>query len=113
MLEALEEEDTIFMKDGAKIHMEEANKVRKRLEIKGFNVWPPSSPDLNPIEKVWQWMKHRMTHMEPFPHTISELERVVQELWDELDPSMFIKEIETMSQKCEEVKQRRGLPTKY
>ena len=112
MLEAIEEEDTIFMEDGAKIHMGEATKVRRRLGIKGFDDWPPSSPNLNPIEKVWRWMKHRITHMEPFPKTLAELKQVVQDLWDEMDPTDFIKEIETMSTKCAEVKRRGGLPTK-
>lgn len=36
LLEAIEEEDTIFMEDEAKIHMGKAKEVRKRLNIKGF-----------------------------------------------------------------------------
>ena len=55
--------------------------------------WPPSSPDLNPIEKVWRWMEVRITQMEPFPTMIDALKKVVQGLWDELDPCDYIKEI--------------------
>lgn len=58
-------------------------------------------------------MKHRITHMEPFPRTLNELKQVVQELWDEMEPTDFLKDIENMSEKCAEVRHRRGLPTKY
>ena len=47
------EPDTIFMEDGAKVHLGAAKAVRQRLKIQGFSrPWLPSSPDLNPIEKV-------------------------------------------------------------
>ena len=52
------EPNTIFMEDGALVHKGAAKAVRKRLSIKGFsNNWPLSSPDLNPIKKVWLWIK--------------------------------------------------------
>ena len=41
MLEVLEEDDIIFMKDGAKIHMGKAKEVRKRLKIKCSNSEEP------------------------------------------------------------------------
>jgi transposase len=104
---------TIFMEDGAKIHLGHAKRVREDANIKTFAFWPPSSPDLNPIEKVWRWMKGRISRMEPFPTKIDDLKRIVQELWDEMDPTMFIHEIEQMPEKCAEVLRRRGGPTKY
>lgn len=39
------------MEDGAKIHKGAAKLPRKLRGLRGFD-WPPSSPDLNPIEKV-------------------------------------------------------------
>jgi transposase len=41
------------MEDRAKIHKGIAKLPRKLRKLRGFN-WPPSSSDLNPIEKVWQ-----------------------------------------------------------
>lgn len=87
------------MEDGAKIHMGYAKNVRYQAGIQGFIFWPPSSPDLNPIEKVWRWMKNRITQMEPFPTKIEELKGIVQELWDEMDPCDFIRHIERMPEK--------------
>ncbi len=48
-------EQTIFMKNDVKIHLGWAKKVRARYKIIEFSKgWSPSSPDLNPIEKVWR-----------------------------------------------------------
>ena len=102
------------MEDGAPVHKGAAKAVRERLSIKGFsNSWPPSSPDLNPIEKVWLWMKARIAQMEPFPTSLQDLKQVVQDLWDELDPCWALKHIENMQEKCKEVIKRQGLATKY
>ena len=75
------EPDTIFMEDGAKVHLGFTKAVCKALNIQGFSQgWPPSSPDLNLIEKVWRWMRARITQMNKFPTTLNELKQVVQDL---------------------------------
>ncbi len=115
-LQGLEEgiDDTVFMEDGARVHLGWAKPVRAKYKIKGFTKgWPPSSPDLNPIEKVWRWMKARITEMEPFPTTIEALKAAVQALWDEMDPCMFISHIEKTPEKLREVIKQRGYATKY
>jgi DDE superfamily endonuclease len=48
-----EKQDFIFMEDGAKVHKGKARLPKLEVGIWGFD-WPPSSPDLNPIEKVWR-----------------------------------------------------------
>ena len=66
------------MEDSAKVHLGAATMVRERVRIQGFDRrWPASSQDLNPIEKVWRWMKARITELEPFPITKEELKKVV------------------------------------
>ena len=90
-----------------------AKAVRAQMALNQFLFWPPSSPDLNPIEKVWQWMKDHITQMEPFSMKLEDLKCVVQELWDEIEPTNFISTIEKMPQKCEAVIKARGMATKY
>ena len=51
--------------------------------------------------------------MDKFPTTLDELKQVVQDLWDEMDPYQFIKHIESMPKKLEEVIKRRGGATVY
>jgi transposase len=101
------------MEDGVKIHLGHAKRVRKEANLKTFAFWPFSSSDLNLIEKVWRWMKSKISRMDSFPTKIDDLKRIVQELWDEMDSTTFINEIETMPAKCAEVIRQRGGPTKY
>ncbi|PMD36811.1 hypothetical protein L207DRAFT_515315, partial [Hyaloscypha variabilis F] len=42
--------------------------------IRGFK-WPPSSPNLNPIEKVWRWMKEELKKLGYMPKSIEDLKR--------------------------------------
>jgi hypothetical protein len=46
-----QQKEFIFIEDGAKVHQGKARLWRLNKGVKGFD-WPPSSPDLNPIEKV-------------------------------------------------------------
>jgi transposase len=52
-LTAEQKEEFLFMEDRAKIHKGIAKLPRKLHGLRGFD-WPPSSPDLNLIEKVWR-----------------------------------------------------------
>ena len=52
--------------------------------------------------------------MIPFSITLEDLKRVVQELWDELDPfGWILKEIEAMPAKIQAVIDARELATQY
>jgi hypothetical protein len=79
------------MEDGAPVHKDYAKIIRALADIIIFESlcrlckWPPSSPDLNPIEKVWRWMKVRISQLDPLPTTIEGLKLCVQILWDNLD----------------------------
>ncbi|GFX88740.1 DDE_3 domain-containing protein [Trichonephila clavipes] len=42
--------------------------------------WPPCSPDLSPVEHVWDQLKRRM----PSCHSVLHLELDVQDLWAHL-----------------------------
>ena len=44
--------------------------------------WPPYSPDLNPIERVWAWMARYVNKMRPTNR--AELVHAILEAWDEI-----------------------------
>jgi len=43
----------------AKVHKGKARLSKLNKRIHGFDL-QPSSPILNPIEKIWRWMKHEI-----------------------------------------------------
>jgi transposase len=105
-----QKEEAIFMEDGSKVHKGHARLPRLNKGIRGFN-WPPSSPDLNPIEKVWRWMKEEITKMIDLPTTIEHLKRVLQELWDRVRPEDYQCYTERLTCKIEDVIKVKGMAT--
>jgi transposase len=102
--------DHIFMEDGAKVHKGVARLARLEKGIRGFD-WPPSSPDLNPIEKVWRWMKHEITKLEKVPTTIEEMKEVLQALWAEVQPEDWRYLTQRLTCKVEDVIEAKGMAT--
>ena len=56
------------------------------LEDHGFKVllWPAQSPDLNPIEHLWEHLKRRLGEYDRAPSGILELWERVQVEWDNI-----------------------------
>lgn len=100
----------IFMEDGAKVHLGHARLPRLQHGVRGF-AWPPSSPDLNPIEKVWRWMKGELDIMPYKPRTREALIKVIQGLWDRVDPRDYRHYTEQLTCKIEDVIEVKGLAT--
>ena len=72
------------MQDNAPDHKEKKTqaeiKRRKMLSI----IWPPYSPDLNLIEKIWDWMKNYLQDTFPERMGYNQLRKTVQKAWDSI-----------------------------
>ena len=50
-------------------------------------MWPPNSPDLNPVDyKIWNVMQENVYRYRM--HDVNELRRRILEAWDEMDESV-------------------------
>lgn len=72
---------------------------------------PPQSPDLNPIEHVWDYLKRKLqtravTNRE-------SLKRVLMEEWDRIPPNVTEKLVSSMPRRLAAVLDAYGGPTKY
>jgi len=103
-------ESWILMEDGSKVHKGKARLPRLEHGVRGFD-WPPSSPDLNPMEKVWRWMKGELNKIPYKPRTKEGLRVAIQELWDKVDPVDFRPYTERLTCKIEDVIKVRGMAT--
>jgi hypothetical protein len=105
-----EQEDFIFMEDGAKVYVVHARLPKLNQGIRGFE-WPPSSPDLNPIEKIWRWMKHEISNLPNPPLSVEALKFELQRLWDMIDSADWRYLTERLTCKLEDVILMKGRST--
>jgi hypothetical protein len=75
--------------------------------------WPAQSPDLNPIEHLWWYLKKKLNEYETEPSGIHELWERVQAEWDAIPAQVCIDLIESMPRRVAEVLKSRGGYTKY
>ena len=102
-----------FMQDNAPCHR--ARDTRALIsEITGNDPieWPPYSPDLNPIENVWGWMKRQMMTMPP-ADTLVQLTGRIEALWAEVTPEFCASLFESMDRRARAVIARNGRPINY
>jgi len=75
--------------------------------------WPAQSPDLNPIEHLWQHLNHQLAAYEGEPKSIAELWERVQETWNRISVSVCANLIDSMPRRVAAVLKAKGGYTKY
>ena len=75
--------------------------------------WPARSPDMNPIEHVWDQMGIWIRDMAFPPSTVAELQQVVRQAWDAVGPQRVRRLVESMPRRVRAVLAARGGNTRY
>ena len=75
--------------------------------------WPAQSPDLNPIEHLWDHLKRRLGEYDVEPKGILELWERIEKEWDKIPASVCQNLIESMPRRVQAVLKAKGGHTKY
>ncbi|KAH0817872.1 hypothetical protein GEV33_004919 [Tenebrio molitor] len=100
--------DSILMHDNARPHIAQiVNEYLDPVEIHHM-IWPARSPDLNPIEHVWDMVGRRVKVRTPAPANLRDLSAAVIQEWQEIDQAVIQDLFEGMPRRMEAVIQARG-----
>ena len=85
----------VLMQDNAPCHT--SGQTRKWLTQKKIKLltWPPQSPDMNPIESLWDILEKRINARSNRPKNLRELKEVLLQEWNELPAQTLCKLVES------------------
>ena len=72
--------------------------------------WPAQSPDLNPLENLWHYLKDQLRKYPQLPTSKPELFARLQTEWEKLGPDALQPYVNIMPQRCAAVIQAKGGP---
>ena len=75
--------------------------------------WPARSPDMNPIEHLWDELKRRIRDRIPAPGSLQELRIAIEEEWANIPQEVVVTLIESMNRRMRAVIRARGGNTEY
>lgn len=75
--------------------------------------WPSRSPDLNPIEHIWDELGRRVRQQVQPPQTLHDLQRDLVAQWRRLPRGVFTNVLRSMRRRCLAVMDARGGHNRY
>ena len=88
-----------YMQDNARPHVSGfAKKFFERNKIP-FREWPPTCPDLNPIENFWDMIDNQLRTMHP--KNLMELKQMIEQMWKKSTSATCKELVDSMPRRLE------------
>ncbi len=99
--------------DNARPHV--ASICTQFLEAENIPVlaWPSYSPDMSPIEHVWDALDLRLRQRVPIPANIHQLHTAIEEEWTNIPQATVNNLINSMRRRCAALREANGGHTRY
>src|SRR5206468_6967067 len=94
--------------DGAPVHRATVSRHWRETHHLEKLDWPEQSPDLNPIENLWSFMKPNIQARNPRVNSLGQMCRVVQEEWENLMVDSWRQMVESMPSRMAAVISNKG-----
>ena len=82
----------------------------KKLDV---HDWPASSPDMNIIEHVWEYLDRRVCTRSPLPRNHNDMWTVLQEEWAQIEMEYIEKLFQSMPERVATLVKAKGGYTRY
>ena len=98
----------VYMDDNARPHRSRAVTAYFQGNAIESLPWPARSPDLNPLEHIWDILGRQIQKMDPPPQTLDELEAALHREWRQLTSHQIRRLTGGMRRRVEAVIRTRG-----
>ena len=103
----------LVVEDGAPPHRAKVSQnACKDLGINSLK-HPPSSPDLNPIEPLWNILKDRVGKIPGSYHSVDTLWTAAQKVWDEFTEDDLAAAMGSMEERVDAIVKAKGSYTQF
>ncbi len=75
--------------------------------------WPPLSPDLNPVEHLWDVVEREIRIIDVQPINLQQLRDAIMSIWTKISEECFQHLVESMPRRIKAVLKAKGGPTRY
>ena len=106
-------ENHIFQDDNAPCYASIKTRAWKENNLIEVLPWPAQSPDLNPIENLWNILEDKIRKHRPRPKNKNEFFEAIREEWNTIDENRCIKLVKSIPDRINDVIEYKGNPTKY
>ena len=103
----------IFMQDNARPHVARASLAYLQANNVARLDWPAYSPDMNPIEHLWDHLDRQVRARTPPPRNLQQLRQALIEEWNRFPQRKINRLVLSMDRRVRALTASRGSHTRY